>query len=110
MSFLLTCLFIYLLFLLLRPLFGWAMRKFLNYQARRIFGQAWTGSQSAGRREDRRRNTRARNTPKRKKVFERGYGEYVEFEDINEVRVDSTGEVKYTREEQVSDAEWVEIK
>ncbi|MDE7396139.1 MAG: DUF4834 family protein [Muribaculum sp.] len=110
MSFLLTCLFIYLLFLLLRPFFGWAMRKFLNYQARRIFGQAWSGAQTAGRRDGKSRRAASQNAPKRKKVFERGYGEYVEFEEIKEVRVDSSGEVKYTREEQVSDAEWVEIK
>lgn len=54
--------------------------------------------------------------PKRKKkVFDRNDGEYVEFEEIIEetttFRASASGEeVRYETEEQVSDAEWIEIK
>ncbi|MCM1331519.1 MAG: DUF4834 family protein [Bacteroides sp.] len=55
--------------------------------------------------------------PKKKKVFSRNCGEYVEFEEIIEEKsaagtsASSTGkEVKYEVEEQVSDAEWTEIE
>ncbi len=50
---------------------------------------------------------------KKKKVFDRNDGEYVEFEEIVEdIHTTSSEkkEIHYETEEQVSDAEWTEIK
>lgn len=49
---------------------------------------------------------------RKKKIFSRNEGEYVEFEEIQVTRSTSTSseEVHYEREEQVSDAEWTEIR
>lgn len=53
--------------------------------------------------------------PRKKKIFDRSEGEYVEFEEIIEERTTfrasaSGEEIRYETEEQVSDAEWIEIK
>lgn len=46
---------------------------------------------------------------KRKKVFDRSDGEYVDFEELPG-EPEPSQQVVYTVEEQVSDAEWTEIK
>lgn len=53
--------------------------------------------------------------PAHKKVFTKDMGEYVAFEEITvesttEVHSNTDGDVSYTTEEQITDAEWVEIK
>lgn len=58
------------------------------------------------------RNNQHNNQPHRrkKKIFSRNEGEYVEFEEIQVTRTATSEEVHYEREEQVSDAEWTEIR
>ena len=49
----------------------------------------------------------------RKKVFDKSDGEYVEFEEISVTKTATSsenGDIYYEREEQVTDAEWTEIK
>lgn len=51
--------------------------------------------------------------PRKKKVFSKTDGEYVEFEEIEcelTEEYSSTSSDTYVREEQVSDAEWTEVK
>ena len=53
--------------------------------------------------------------PVHKKVFTKDMGEYVAFEEISvetttELHSDDKGDVTYTTEEQITDAEWVEIQ
>lgn len=52
--------------------------------------------------------------PHRKKIFSKNEGEYVDFEEITVTRTTASesgpGHVTYETEEQVSDAEWTEIK
>lgn len=114
MEILLYFLFIYLLFLALRPVFVWLMRKFLQHQARRFFNQAYYGrtaddtSSSSSRRSQGQDPARHR---KKKKVFGRNDGEYVEFEEIKVSR-DTSIEPgpDCVGEEQVTDAEWTDVK
>ena len=48
---------------------------------------------------------------RKKKIFSKNEGEYVDFEEITvSTRDTSSGNVHYETEEQVSDAEWTEIK
>ena len=48
---------------------------------------------------------------RRSKKFSREDGEYVEFTDIAcKVKDEQSGEVVYSREEQVTDIEWVDIE
>lgn len=66
------------------------------------------------------RSTNYNNSPphrqksQRKKVFDKTDGEYVEFEEITVTNTsrttNSNDDIYYEREEQVTDAEWVEIK
>lgn len=47
---------------------------------------------------------------RKKKIFDSNEGEYVDFEEIQVTRTDTGTGVVYDSEEQVSDAEWTEIK
>lgn len=47
---------------------------------------------------------------RKKKIFSRNEGEYVEFEEIQVTRTSTSEEVHYEKEEQVSDAEWTDIR
>lgn len=47
---------------------------------------------------------------RKKKIFSRNEGEYVEFEEIQVTRTATSEEVHYEREEQVSDAEWTDVR
>jgi hypothetical protein len=115
MNFLLYILLIYLLIWLLRPLFGRLLRLFINNRTQSFFNQAMGGYASAGQRTSRQDRQRQQSSSRRrKKVFERGEGEYVEFEEVVEPRQSATSERvesrdSVIREEQVTDAEWVEL-
>ncbi len=47
---------------------------------------------------------------RKKKIFDKSEGEYVEFEEIASSGTERRTHVSYETEEQVSDAEWTEIK
>ncbi len=67
-------------------------------------------SQAYGNAERQNPDSGRRRSP-RKKVFSKSDGEYVEFEEIACERADSSeSTANYVREEQVSDAEWTELK
>lgn len=57
-------------------------------------------------------NRRQQQQPQRKKkIFNKNEGEYVDFEEITVTRSETgDGNVSYETEEQISDAEWTEIK
>lgn len=111
MEILLYFLLIYLLFLALRPVFVWLMRLFLQHQARRFFNQAYYGRTADDTSSSRRSQGQEPARHRKKKVFDRNDGEYVEFEEIKVSR-DTSIEPgpDYVGEEQVTDAEWTEIK
>lgn len=114
-----TILILYLVWLLVKPLLlSYARRKYtqkVNDMFNQAFGQQ-TGYHTGGASPFGQR-TAPRQQPRRKKIFNREDGEYVEFEEID-VKVDyqaTTEEHRDTssynpREPQVSDADWEEIR
>ncbi len=108
MSFLVFLFFILLLLLvfpaiLLQKAVGW-WRRFTGHDIQSEASRYYSGN-ARQRYEEPSHFSR-----RRKKVFDRSEGEYVEFEEILENRVEPSGSVTYETEEQVSDAEWTEIK
>lgn len=80
-------------------------------QARRAYEEQFGGQQSTRQAEERKAGWSG--APKRKKKIDGNVGEYVKFEEISEVRggrppTESRG--SESREPQVSDAEWVDLK
>ncbi|MBD5266342.1 MAG: DUF4834 family protein [Duncaniella sp.] len=124
MTFIITLIILYLLWLLLKPLLmNYARRKY-QQKVNDMFNQAFGGgtgaasgnpfgssyASSAGQRNAPPRYKQGR----KKKIFSRDEGEYIEFEEIEvttEYRYTSSSDPKYTpREPQVSDADWEEIR
>ncbi|MCM1077050.1 MAG: DUF4834 family protein [Bacteroides sp.] len=117
---------IYLLWLLKPLLLRYAQRKYqekINEMFNQTFGGTTaTGSRSYDGRGGSARNPfgryneppRYRSNGRRRKIFSRDEGEYVDFEDIEvtrEYRSTSSRDTSYTpREPQVSDADWEEIR
>lgn len=107
-------LFFILLLLLLLPAF--LLQKVIGWW-RRVTGQGPAPGYSyydrgQYREGQRHRQHQQQQHPRKKKIFSKNEGEYVDFEEIT-VNTSYTGEngnVKYETEEQVSDAEWTEIK
>lgn len=125
MTFILTIIIIYLVWLLVKPLLmRYAQRKYQE-KVNDMFNQAFGGGGRAAsstsygpfsgqRPGEERRYQQQRYPGRKKKIFSRDEGEYVEFEEI-EVEADyrsaSTADPGYTpREPQVSDADWEEIR
>lgn len=120
MTFIITLIILYLLWILLKPLLmNYARRKYQE-KVNDMFNQAFGGGTRAGSGGAYRRQDGGRNTPPRyqqgrkKKIFSRDEGEYIEFEEIEvttEYRYTSSSDPNYTpREPQVSDADWEEIR
>lgn len=121
-----TILLLYILWIIVRePLRRYAARKYTNY-INDIYGRAFggtqgfpgAGQQSSGRR---RRDDGRQSSPfrRKRKIFTREDGEYVDFEEIDVKAGPSAGQAaqrdaasdSYTpREPQVSDADWEEIR
>lgn len=76
---------------------------------RDAFTRAYEGTTA-----EQRHNSEAAPSRRRKKVFAKTDGEYVEFEeiacDVSDRYTSTTDGTTYIREEQISDAEWTEIK
>lgn len=123
MTFIATIIIIYLVWLLVKPmLMRYAQRKYQE-KVNDMFNQAFGGGRSASSSygpfsspsNDAPPRREARNYPRRKKkIFSRDEGEYVEFEEIEvtaDHRAASSSDSTYTpREPQVSDADWEEIR
>ena len=124
MTFIATIIIIYLVWLLLKPmLMRYARRKYQE-KVNDMFNQAFGGGRSASSsygpfsspRNDAPPRRESRNYPRRKKIiFLRDEGEYVEFEEIEVTadhhRAPSNQDSAYTPcEPQVSDADWEEIR
>ncbi len=113
MNFLLFLLLIILFMVVVLPLTVFH-RIYRAFTGRRNGADAFAGGFYRGRGDNRQRKEEPQ--PKvKKKVFSRNEGEYVEFEEITvevsgEARDSAGNSVKYEIEEQISDAEWVEIK
>lgn len=125
LTFLATIFIIYLLWILIKPLLmSYARRKYAE-KVNDMFNQAFGGGQPfgagqayAGRNATQDPRRARRETPRspgrKKKIFSREEGEYIEFEEIEvrtEYRSTSAKDSSYTpREPQVSDADWEEIR
>ena len=111
MSFLLFLLLIVLFMVVVLPLTV-LHRIYRAFRGGRNSGNAFAGM---GYRGGNRQREEAPQPKVKKKVFARNEGEYVDFEEISievsgETRDSAGNSVKYEIEEQISDAEWVEIK
>lgn len=125
LTFLATIFIIYLLWILVKPLLmSYARRKYAE-KVNDMFNQAFgggqpfgTGQTQAGRNGSSNPRGGRREAPRypgrKKKIFSREEGEYIEFEEIEvrtEYRSASAKDSSYTpREPQVSDADWEEIR
>lgn len=125
LTFLATIFIIYLLWILVKPLLmSYARRKYAE-KVNDMFNQAFgggqpfgTGQKQAGRNGSSNPRGGRREAPRypgrKKKIFSREEGEYIEFEEIEvrtEYRSASAKDSSYTpREPQVSDADWEEIR
>ncbi len=123
MTFIITLIILYLLWILLKPLLmNYARRKYQE-KVNDMFNQAFGGGArpgsgpfgTSGSRQDGRHNAPPRyKQGRKKKIFSRDEGEYIEFEEIEvttEYRYTSSSDPNYTpREPQVSDADWEEIR
>lgn len=111
MSFLLFLLLIILFMVVVLPLTV-IHRIYRAFTGRRNGADAFAGMGYRGGKRQREEEPQ----PKvKKKVFSRNEGEYVDFEEISvevsgETRDSAGNTVRYEIEEQISDAEWVEIK
>lgn len=121
MELILSIIIVYLLWLVIKPFFvAYAQRKY-RQKVNDMFNQAFGGGQNTGG------NTRTGthtggNKRRKKKIFSRDEGEYIEFEEIkcskdedsrqpNNTSSASDSKSAYTpREPQVSDADWEEIR
>lgn len=120
-TFLATIFIFYLVWLLVKPLIlAYARRKYTE-RINDMFGQAFggppPGPQSAGDRSGRQqsRNPFENFYPRRKKkIFSRDEGEYIDFVEIDEKVEYTTSEPPrkpyHPREPQVSDVEWEDVK
>ena len=63
-------------------------------------------------RDDSRHRQQQQHQPRKKKIFSKSEGEYVDFEEItvSPTYTGNSNNVSFETEEQVSDAEWTEIK
>lgn len=115
-----TILILYLIWVLVKPLLlRYAQRKYTE-KVNDMFNQAFgpqAGFRTGGAPPFGREPRQPRHQQRRKKIFSREDGEYVEFEEIDvkvDYRAQETAEKHgpaYTpREPQVSDAEWEEIR
>lgn len=121
-TFFATILIIYLLWLLIKPLvLNYARRKYAQ-KVNDMFNQAFgaNGPAFGGDRRERAGQQYGgyrqppRSPRRKKKIFSRDEGEYVEFEEIEvkaEYKSASSSDPSYTpREPQVSDADWEDIR
>lgn len=113
-TFCLTILIIYLVWLLVKPMLVSYMHRRYTERINDMFGQAF-GGQGFGRQQQRQQSSHdGYGYRARRKIFSRDEGEYVDFEEID-VKVEYSAESNDThqyspREPQVSDAEWEDIK
>lgn len=115
-----TILFVYIMWLVVKPLAARYMRRKFQQKVNDMFRQAMGGNAGptgSDPFETYRRNTRQQaEKPARRKVFSRDEGEYIEFEEVHihaeYTSTDTTASqsTSYTpREPQISDADWEEI-
>ena len=110
MSLLIFLILILLLFWFLRPL--WRVYRSFN-QIRNSFNQSMNGNNQSS--SSNKQNTQKRKQDKDDKIIPEGYGEYVEFTETTSFSNDTIStntkqQKKEYREEQISDAEWEEVK
>ncbi len=120
-TFFATILIIYLLWLVIKPMvISYARRKYTQ-KVNDMFSQAFGANGPAFRERHERAGQQyggyrqpPRSPRRKKKIFSRDEGEYVEFEEIevtSEYRSTSASDSSYTpREPQVSDADWEDIR
>lgn len=111
LTFFLILLFIFFIWPLFRVMF--TMHR-VRKQARQAYEQMYNQNYGGARAQQRSRKPgwNATATPRKKKI-DPSVGDYVPFEEVSEVstgRTDSSGRNSFTVEQQITDAEWEEIK
>lgn len=112
LTFFLILLFIFFIWPLIRV--GLTVSR-VRKQARQAYEQMYNqncGGAGAQQKRTRKPGWNASATPRKKKI-DASVGDYVPFEEVSEVsnaRTDSSGRTSFTVEQQITDAEWEEIK
>lgn len=112
LTFFLILLFIFFIWPLIRV--GLTMNR-VRKQARQAYEQMYNqnyGGAGAQQQRTRKPGWNASATLRKKKI-DSSVGDYVPFEEVSEVstdRTDSSGRTSFTVEQQITDAEWEEIK
>lgn len=117
-----TIIFVYVMWLVVKPLVARYMRHKFQQKVNDMFRQAMGGAPGGGSADPfgayRRNNQQQEQNekPAKRKIFSKDEGEYIEFEEVHihaeytETTVTDTDAPTYTpREPQVSDAVWEEI-
>lgn len=114
-----TILFVYVMWLVVKPLVASYMRRKFQQKVNDMFRQAMGGAPGHGNDPfgTHKRHTQQTEKPVKRKIFSRDEGEYIEFEEV-QIHVEytetttseTTDSPSYTpREPQVSDAVWEDI-
>lgn len=117
-----TIIFVYVMWLVVKPLVARYMRHKFQQKVNDMFRQAMGGAPGGDAgpfgayRRDARQQQQQPEKPVKRKIFSRDEGEYIEFEEVQihveytETKTSATTDTTYTpREPQVSDAVWEEI-